>query len=98
MVRAGGSLNLIQDMQTSSAGANYNVTHRASLRNTTHDILYIVANSCAMNGYGAGIKYGYYLVYSKIAVYSFNKVELAVRGFFSIWNSIKRIKKNMLNR
>lgn len=63
------SLNLIQDMQTSSAGANYNVTHRASLRNATHDILYAVANSCAMNGYGAGIKYGYDPAYWKIAVY-----------------------------
>lgn len=90
------SLNLIQDMQTSSAGANYNVTHRASLRNATHDILYAVANSCAMNGYGAGIKYGYDPVYWKIAVYFLNGVAfiaLAIWGFFSIWNSIKRIKK-----
>ena len=93
MVRAGGSLNLIQDMQPSSAVANYNVIYRASLRNTTHDILYTVANSCTMNGYGASIKYGYYLVYSKIAVYSLNEVELAVWGFFPIWNSIKRVKK-----
>lgn len=96
MVRAGGSLNLIQDMQPSSAGANYNVTHRASLRNATHDILYTVANSCAMNGYGAGIKYGYDPAYWKIAVYSLNGVAfvaLAIWGFFSIWNSIKRIKK-----
>ena len=96
MVRAGGSLNLIQDMQPSSAGANYNVTHRASLRNATHDILYTVANSCAMNGYGAGIKYGYDPAYWKIAVYSLNGVAfvaLAIWGFFSVWNSIKRIKK-----
>ena len=90
------SLNLIQDMQTSSAGANYNVTYRASLRNATHDILYTVANSSAMNGYGAGIKYGYDPAYWKIAVYSLNGVAfvaLAIWGFFSIWNSIKRIKK-----
>lgn len=88
-----GSLNLIQDMQNSFAGANYNFTYRASLRNTTHDILYTVANFCTMNGYGAGIKYGYDPAYWKMVVYSFNTVAFAVWGFFSIWNSIKRIKK-----
>lgn len=91
MVRAGGSLNLIQDMQPASSGATYNVTHRSALRNATHDILYTVANSCAMNGYGDGIKYAYAPSYWKMAIYSLNAITLIsmiIWGFFSIKKSL----------
>ena len=92
MVRAGGSLNLIQDMQPASSGATYNVTHRSALRNATHDILYTVANSCAMNGYGEGIKYVYAPSYWKMAIYSLNGIVLVsmiIWGIFSIKKSFK---------
>ena len=96
MVRAGGSLNLIQDMQPASSGATYNVTHRSALRNATHDILYTVANSCAMNGYGEGIKYVYAPSYWKMAIYSLNAVALVsmiIWGFFSIKKSFNSDEK-----
>lgn len=96
MIRAGGSLNLIQDMQPSSSGSRYNASHRVALRNAAHDILYTVANSCAMNGYDASIKYGYAPAYWKIVLYIVNGVALVglgVFGFFSIRKSLKKYKE-----
>lgn len=87
MIRAGGSLNLIQDMQPSTSGKRVNASHRIAMRNATHDILYTVANSCAMNGYGSGIRHGYAPAYWKIALYCVDGVlaaGLMVWGFFAI--------------
>lgn len=56
MIRAGGDLNLSagkSPKQTSSA------TDVTCLRRAVKNILYTVANSCAMNGYGDGVVYGY---------------------------------------
>ncbi len=96
MIRAGGSLNLIQDMQPSSSGARYNASHRLALRNAAHDILYTVANSCAMNGYDASVKHGYAPAYWKIVLYCLNGaavIGLVLFGFFSIRSSLKKYKK-----
>ena len=59
MIRAGGDLSL------SAGGKNpartTTATDVASLRKATKNILYTVANSCAMNGHGPGIVWGYTL-------------------------------------
>ncbi len=95
MIRAGGSLNLIQDMKPATSGSIVNASHRYALRQAAHDILYTVANSCAMNGSGAGVKYGYSLATWKVVLISVNCaafVGLGVWGFFSIKKSLKKIK------
>ena len=56
MIRAGGDLNL------SGGKSPKNVTTAtdvSSLRRATKNILFTVANSCAMNGYGEGVIWGY---------------------------------------
>ena len=96
MIRAGGSLNLFQDMQPATSGSMVNATHRYAMRKAAHDVLYTVANSCAMNGSGAGVKYGYSLAYWKIILISVNAATfagLAVWGVFSIRKSLRKMKK-----
>lgn len=56
MIRAGGDLNLSAGKGPSSQTT---ATDIASLRRATKNILFTVANSCAMNGYGDGVVWGY---------------------------------------
>lgn len=56
MVRAGGDLVLSADKKLSSTTTATDVT---LLRQATKNILYTVANSNAMNGYGDGVVWGY---------------------------------------
>ncbi len=58
MLRAGGDLNLSPDKGPSSTSS---ATDISVLRNATHNILYTVANSNAMNGSGPGVIWGYAL-------------------------------------
>ncbi|MBO5328206.1 MAG: glycoside hydrolase family 3 C-terminal domain-containing protein, partial [Clostridia bacterium] len=56
MIRAGGDLNLSGGKSPSSITSATDVT---ALRKATKNILYTVANSCAMNGYADGVVWGY---------------------------------------
>lgn len=56
MIRAGGDINL---SQTKSLSDTSSATAVASLRRATKNILYTVANSNGMNGFGEGVRYYY---------------------------------------
>lgn len=56
MIRAGGDINL---SQTKSLADTISATAISSLRRATKNILYTVANSNAMNGFGDGVRYYY---------------------------------------
>ena len=57
MIRAGGDLNLFQDKQPSTSGGNVTASHVTAMRKATHNILYTVANSNAMNRIGEGVTF-----------------------------------------
>ena len=57
MIRAGGDLNLTQSKMPSTT--DLTATQVSCIRNATKNILYTVAGSNAMNGYGAGVVYRY---------------------------------------
>ena len=59
MLRAGGDIVLNQNMQPKDLYGD--ATHVAQLRRATKNILYVTANSNAMNGYGPGVVYKYAL-------------------------------------
>lgn len=56
MIRAGGDLNLCAEKSPSSM---VSATDVSSMRRAVKNILFTVANSCAMNGFGADIIWGY---------------------------------------
>ncbi|MBO5328064.1 MAG: glycoside hydrolase family 3 protein [Clostridia bacterium] len=56
MIRTGGDLNLSGGKNPTSIST---ATDVSSIRRATKNILFTVANSCAMNGYGAGVVWGY---------------------------------------
>ena len=65
MVRAGGDLNLIGDKPPKNVAT---ATGIAAVRRAAKNILYTVAGSNAMNGHGAGIKWGYIMPVWEICV------------------------------
>lgn len=56
MIRAGGDINLSGGKAPTESTSSTSVT---SIRRACKNILYTVANSCAMNGYGDGIVWAY---------------------------------------
>ncbi len=56
MIRAGGDLNLSGGKSPTSVSTPTDVS---SIRRATKNILYTVANSCAMNGFGPNVVWGY---------------------------------------
>ena len=50
MVRAGGDLNLCQDGLPSASGDKLTPTQASVIRTAAKNILYVIANSSAMNG------------------------------------------------
>lgn len=82
MIRAGGDLNLIQDKKPSIKGDIVTPSHQTAIRNAVKNILYTVANSNAMNGYGEGITYRYAMPYWKLFLFSFDAVLLLI---FVLW-------------
>ncbi|MCL2062429.1 MAG: glycoside hydrolase family 3 C-terminal domain-containing protein [Firmicutes bacterium] len=92
MIRAGGDLNLTQDKRPSVTDTPTQVT---ALRNATHNILYTVANSNAMNGYGEGVIYAYrmsaWMVWL-IVVDALLIAALGVWAFFAIRKTYKKHK------
>ena len=90
MLRAGGDLVL---GQSSDISADLNTpTQTAMIRRATHNLLYTVANSNAMNGHGSGVVYRYALPYWVIGLICVDVaavVAFGVWGFFSVRKSLK---------
>lgn len=82
MIRAGGDINLSGGKRPLSSTTSTDVT---AIRQATKNILYTVANSCAMNGYGEGIVWGYttpWWVYALTALDAF--MILLMLGFWAL--------------
>lgn len=97
MIRAGGDLNLCQDMQPSS---DYTATQVSAMRKATRNILYTVSRSNAMNGSGDGVWWGYstpgwiiFVIWIDVGITAL----LAVWGFFAIRKAFRRNNKKQLN-
>lgn len=60
MLRAGGDLNLSAGKSPTSVTTPTDITQ---LRRATKNVLFTVANSCAMNGHGEGVTWGYTTVW-----------------------------------
>jgi len=93
MIRAGGDLNLVQG-GLPDCDPN-NATEVNLLRRATHNILYTVAGSNAMNGMGEGNVWGYAMptwVMILIIVDCLVAVGFGVWGFFAIRRAIKKTK------
>lgn len=95
MIRAGGNLNLSQDGRPTATNT---ATQVACLRRATKDVLYVVANSCAMNGVGEDsvvmIKLPVWIVFL-IVVDCVAFAVFAVWGFFAIRGAIKKNECNV---
>lgn len=96
MIRAGGDVSLSQDKQPSSGAASLTATQVTALRRASKNLLYTIANSNAMNGYGEGVVFGNALpawVMLVIAVDIVAAVGLAVWGVFAVRASLKKMKQ-----
>ena len=82
MIRAGGDLNLTQKWWPGTENTPTQVT---SLRQATKNILYTVANSNAMNGYGYGVVYKYLLPYWVIGLIVADCVIVALLGIWAFF-------------
>lgn len=95
MIRAGGDLNLTQDYKPSpkanKEGMN-DTTQVEALEQASKNILYVVANSNAMNGMGEGVVWGYKMATWKVLLIVVNValvLGFGIWGFFSIRKSKK---------
>jgi beta-glucosidase len=81
MIRAGGDINLSGGKEPLSQTSDTDIT---AIRRAAKNILYTTANSCAMNGYGEGIVWGYttpWWIYAITALDAF--VILLTLGFWA---------------
>lgn len=93
MIRAGGDLNLYQDKKPSVKGGMVTASHLNAMRNATHNILYTVANSNAMNDIGEGSK-----IVSRLPIWMVIMIVVdcaaaagfAVWGFFAVRGALKK--------
>ena len=89
MIRAGGDITLGQSSNITSLDSP---TQIANIRRATHNMLYTVANSNAMNGYGEGVVYRYGLPYWVIALICVEAALFAgsvVWGVFAVRKALK---------
>ena len=95
MIRAGGDLNLTQQGLPATDNTPTQVT---SLRRATKNILYTVANSNAMNGYGEGVVYKYLMPTWVVNLLIADGVIIAALGVWGVLLFIKhrKNKKAML--
>lgn len=96
MIRAGGDLNLTQDYKPSTGALEEGTKEEIqinALREASKNILYVVANSNAMNGMGEGVVWGYSMASWKYLLIGIN---LGFVGIFSLWGffSIRRKRSN----
>ncbi len=90
MIRAGGDLNLCQDIQPSK---EYTATQVTCMRNAVRNILYTVSRSNAMNGFGADVVWVYKLPVWQIVLICVDvavAAGLAVWGVFAVRKAIKK--------
>lgn len=95
MIRAGGDISLSQDKQPSTDAASLTATQVTALRNASHNMLYTIVNSNAMNGYGEGVVFrntipGWveFMIWIDVAII----VILAVWGVFAVRLTLKKMK------
>ena len=89
MIRAGGDLNLSAGKSPQQTTSSTDVT---CIRRAAKNILYTVANSCAMNGYGKGIVYAYTTPSWVIALLAVDAVIFAVTAALASYVIIYAIK------
>ena len=90
MIRAGGDLNLCQDIQPS---ADYTATQVTQMRRATRNILYTVSRSNAMNGFGADTVWAYKLPIWQIVLICIDcaaVAALAVWGVFAVRKAFRK--------
>ena len=100
MIRAGGDINLSQDYKPSGsdiskAGTN-SETQVKALRQATKNVLYTVANSNVMNGYGEGVVWASTMALWKVLLIVANIALVllaALWGFFAIRKGYKKLAK-----
>ena len=93
MIRAGGDLNLCQDIQPS---ADYTATQISCMRTAVRNILYTVSRSNAMNGFGPDVVYAYHMPMWTVVMIIIDvalAVGLAVWGVFAIRGAFKKERK-----
>jgi beta-glucosidase len=89
MIRAGGDLNLFQSSWLSTDQASLTPTHVAAMRKASHNILYVVANSNAMNNpYGPMLLPQW--VVTMIIVMAVITAGLGVWGYFVIRKAYRK--------
>jgi beta-glucosidase len=96
MVRAGGDISLSPSKNFSDTTSPTSVS---ALRQATKNILYTVANSNAMNGYGEGLVYKYTMPTWIILVIVINVglvVIFAIWGVYVIRKQYKKIQKELI--
>ena len=94
MVQAGGDMNLAQDICPTTDGASD--VHKQALRTAAKNILYVIANSNAMNGHGQGVTWSYGFAPWVKAMFLIDAglgALLAVWGAVVIRGAIKKSKK-----
>ena len=90
MIRAGGDINLSANKAPTSQTT---ATDVASIRRSAKNVLYTVANSCAMNGYGAGVVWGYSIPWWVIWLMVADCVSFAAgAGMFAVF-MVKKLKE-----
>ena len=90
MIRTGGDLNLSGGKSPSSQTT---ATDVASIRRATKNILFTVANSCAMNGYGAGVVWGYTTPWWVIWLIVADCAAFTAGALMFTWYAIKKRKE-----
>ena len=96
MIRAGGDLNLAQNSKPSTDSDRLTATQVSLLREATHNILYVIANSNAMNRHGEGVTWSYGLAPWEKVMYIVDAgivVALAVWGVFAVRSAYKKQKQ-----
>ena len=91
MVRAGGDLNLCQDGKPTASGDKLTATQASVIRTAAKNILYVIANSSAMNG-----EYTYGLAPWNTILYIIDAVLAALLilwGVFVIRKAFKKAKR-----
>lgn len=96
MIRVGGDLNLSQDYKPSASVSGNGKTQEMqeiALKQAAKNILYTVANSNAMNGYGEGVVWAPKMAVWRVGLICANVglvVLAAVWGFFEIRRKKKK--------
>ena len=94
MIRAGGDISLSQNKLPSSDAASLTATHVTALRNASHNMLYTIVNSNAMNGYGEGVVFRNtipawveFMIWIDVAIIAI----LAIWGVFAVRATLKKM-------